>query len=252
MLILLSATPFPPELKGILFYIQVRLFQWCIYIYTYMYQGMPFAISAFPLSTWRGNQIVCYLWIYVHVISIWSYSQIGYISSALSLYFPWDFCLYTQMSALASNFYSYIPFIIAIIIVAIILKYRYLHIQICTSYYTMSFWHNIRPRGYTSETGKKFQAAYYKFRTRVPYGIWILILLMFLRVLYNALTIFNCEQLTGNGLVSVTGTHVLYNHQYYDRAGILMVTFNASKTTDTHCCLLLEVLLHCFWQFYCF
>ena len=48
-----------------------------------------------------------------------------YISSALSLYFPWDFCLYEGMTALAFHLFSYIPFIIVFIIVAIVLKYRY-------------------------------------------------------------------------------------------------------------------------------
>ena len=105
--------------------------------------------------------------------------------------------------------------------------------------------HTTRPRGYTSERGQKFQAAYYKFRTRVAYGVWTLILLMFLRVLYNALIIFNCEQLTGNGLVSSTYTHALHIIFVGHRAGILMETFNASRTTDTHCYLLLELLLHC-------
>ena len=48
-----------------------------------------------------------------------------YISSALSLYFPWDFCLYEGMTALASNFFAYIPFIVAMIIITVVLKYRY-------------------------------------------------------------------------------------------------------------------------------
>ena len=48
-----------------------------------------------------------------------------YISSALSLYYPWDFCMYEGMTALASHFFSYIPFIVAVIIVSIVLKYGY-------------------------------------------------------------------------------------------------------------------------------
>jgi len=70
---------------------------------------------------------------------------------------------------------------------------------------------------------------------------------MFLRVLYNALVIFNCEQLTGNGLVSVANSHLNNCELYYveHRAGILMETFNASRTMDMYYFLLLEVLLHC-------
>ncbi|XP_065897687.1 uncharacterized protein [Dysidea avara] len=146
VLILLSATPFPPELKGILFYIQT----------------MPYAVSAFPLSTWRGNQIMLY------------------ISSALSLYFPWDFCLYKGMSAIASSFFSYIPCSIAVIIIVLVLLYR--------------------PRGYTSARGIKFQRTYTQFRTRCSHGIWTLILLMYLRVLYISFAAFDCVDLPVNGL----------------------------------------------------
>lgn len=65
---------------------------------------------------------------------------------------------------------------------------------------------HFRPRGYTSARGIKFQRAYTKFRTRCAHGIWTLILLMYLRVMYTSLVVFDCIDLPINGLVS---TYVL-------------------------------------------
>ena len=65
-------------------------------------------------------------------------TQMLYISSALSLYFPWDFCLYEGMTALVSHFFAYFPFIITVIIIVIILKYRYgscMHTHECNRKY---------------------------------------------------------------------------------------------------------------------
>ena len=60
ILILYSATPFPPSLKGILFYIQVRpVYIHLIDVTNSGTQAMSYAATSFPLSTWRGSQLVC-------------------------------------------------------------------------------------------------------------------------------------------------------------------------------------------------
>ena len=59
-----------------------------------------------------------------------------------------------------------------------------------------------RPRGYTSPQGKKFQKVYQKFRSKHAHGIWTLILLMFLRVSYNAWSITDCLIISDDKLVS--------------------------------------------------
>ena len=42
--------------------------------------------------------------------------QLHYLSSAVSLYFPYDFCLYPGMTAVASYSLRYIPFLLATVI----------------------------------------------------------------------------------------------------------------------------------------
>ena len=53
----------------------------------------------------------CYISTYIH-----SSIQLHYISSAVSLYFPYDFCLYPGMTAVASYSLRYIPFLLAVIV----------------------------------------------------------------------------------------------------------------------------------------
>ena len=46
--------------------------------------------------------------------------QLYYVSSAVSLYFPYDFCLYPGMTALVSYSLRYIPFVLGLIISVIL------------------------------------------------------------------------------------------------------------------------------------
>ena len=46
--------------------------------------------------------------------------QLYYVSSAVSLYFPYDFCLYPGMTALVSHSLRYIPFVLGLIISVIL------------------------------------------------------------------------------------------------------------------------------------
>ena len=143
-----------------------------------------------------------------------------YISNALSLYFPWDFCLYEGMTAMASHFFAYLPLIVAIIIIIPVLKYRCWFIIVCLVVLleyliciliifiisTCIITNHVclcRPHGYTSPKGRKFQEIYSKFRLRCAHGIWTLVLLMYMKVLYNAWLITDCIKVADNGLVSV-------------------------------------------------
>ena len=69
-----------------------------------------------------------------------------------------------------------------------------------------------RPRGYTSPKGKKFQEIYSKFRSKCAHGIWTLVLLMFMRVLYNAWVTTDCITVDGDGLVS---DNIFCSFDYY-------------------------------------
>jgi len=66
-----------------------------------------------------------------------------------------------------------------------------------------------RPRGYTSARGKKFQKVYHKLRSKCAHGIWTLVLLMFLRISYNAWAINVCVNTTDDELVSDTNALLL-------------------------------------------
>ena len=63
-----------------------------------------------------------YVCMYVYCTYVYTYIciypsiQLHYISSAVSLYFPYDFCLYPGMTAVASYSLRYIPFVLMIII----------------------------------------------------------------------------------------------------------------------------------------
>ena len=52
--------------------------------------------------------------------------QLYYISSALSFYFIYDFCLYSNMSPLVSYFLRYLPLILLSITATVVLSIRYI------------------------------------------------------------------------------------------------------------------------------
>jgi hypothetical protein len=81
-----------------------------------------------------------------------------YISSALSFYFIYDFCLYSDMSPLVSYFLRYLPLFLAIA--------------------TVTFW---------SALMSKFTK-----KTVAWHGLWWIILLMYSHVLHTSMSILNC------------------------------------------------------------
>jgi len=50
--------------------------------------------------------------------------QVYYVSSSLSFYFIYDFCLYNGMSALVSYLLRYIPLCVALIVCSVVLVIR--------------------------------------------------------------------------------------------------------------------------------
>ena len=86
-----------------------------------------------------------------------------YVSSALSLYFPYDFCLYAKMSAQVSYLLRYLPLFTVI------------------------------PTGILTLIAK-----HKKLKTLLPkvwYGVWILIILMYTQVVHTSMSILNCPLL---------------------------------------------------------
>ena len=62
--------------------------------------------------------MVCISTITIHIHNVYFYSsiQLHYLSSAVGLYFPYDFCLYPGMTPVASYSLRYIPFLLVTII----------------------------------------------------------------------------------------------------------------------------------------
>ncbi|XP_065898155.1 uncharacterized protein [Dysidea avara] len=88
-----------------------------------------------------------------------------YISSAANLYFPYDFCLYPGMTALASYSFRYIPFLLTVIISVVL---------------------------YTAN--RKFKIAK---NMRLSWsGLWLLILLLYTDVVNTSVSILNCPLLS--------------------------------------------------------
>ena len=51
--------------------------------------------------------------------------QLHFISSALSFYFVYDFCLYSNMSPLVSYFIRYLPFLVAVLLFPAVFMTRF-------------------------------------------------------------------------------------------------------------------------------
>ena len=90
-------------------------------------------------------------------------SVLYYVSSALSLYFPYDFCLYKNMSAEVSYLLRYLP--LFTVIPTGILALRVKHKKLNT------------------------------FLPTVWYGVWTLIILMYTQVVHTSMSILNCPVL---------------------------------------------------------
>ena len=95
--------------------------------------------------------------------------QLYYVSSALSFYFIYDFCLYSDMSPIVSYFIRYLPLLLAIV--------------------TVSIWCLVMTKIIK--------------RTVSWHGIWWIILLMYTHLLHTSMSILNCPRIPGRD-----GSHV--------------------------------------------
>ena len=64
--------------------------------------------------TWLHDTLLCVLICICVNVNFIMLLQLHYISSAISLYFPYDFCLYPGMTALVSYSIRYIPFVLGV------------------------------------------------------------------------------------------------------------------------------------------
>ncbi len=109
-------------------------------------QILPFITDDFPI-TFQKVQSILY-----------------YFSSALALYFPYDFCLYEAMSSLVSYSFRYLPFLTAAVTVTVVVSFRRL-----------------------------------KFRPFPWHGVWMIVLLMYTHVVHTSISILNCPAVSPYG-----------------------------------------------------
>jgi hypothetical protein len=133
--LLIVMKPFPTWLYPCVFYLQM----------------LPYLTMHFPLTF---SEIQSFLY---------------YISSALSFYFIYDFCLYSSMSALVSYFIRYLPLFILVITAMVVIGIR----------------------------------RYLKKHALSWHGLWWIVLLMYTHVLHTSMSILNCPILPGKD-----GSHV--------------------------------------------
>lgn len=121
---------FPESMKGLLFYIQ-----------TAYYTTEYFPISFWNIRKYVSNTASCNT-LYLETVCF----QMLFLSSAIGLYFPWDFCLFPSMSPLVSFAPKFTPAAIATLgsTIAIItiyvtryISYKPLSYQISTDFFPM-------------------------------------------------------------------------------------------------------------------
>lgn len=91
----------------------------------------PLPHNAFPTDI-QKNSTICKPEKHHHELLCqvfhFSYHQLYYITSGLSFYFIYDFCLYSNMSPLVSYFLRFLPLLILIITATVVLSVRYINV----------------------------------------------------------------------------------------------------------------------------
>ena len=87
---------------------------------------MPYLTDGFPITFDKVHPFVSYklLQRQQEIYLNFCIHQLYYISSALSFYFIYDFCLYSNMSPLVSYFLRYLPLILLAITATAVLSIR--------------------------------------------------------------------------------------------------------------------------------
>ena len=106
------------------------------------------------------------------------------MSSGLSFYFVYDFCLYPNMSPLVSYFIRYLPLFTAIIVCPIILAIRLYIIHACPSPHL------------TAHSLSFFRWQWFKHSHHSQWhGLWWILLLMYTHTVHTSMSILNCPRL---------------------------------------------------------
>ena len=108
-----------------------------------------------------------------------------YVSSALSLYFPYDFCLYNGINTLDAYALRYIPVITALFIVPMTVVLRYVTVLLFSEVSLQNIYFRYCLTKFTSIILSTFNG----------HGIWTILLLLYTHTLYTATTVLNCPRI---------------------------------------------------------
>ena len=157
--------PLPSWVYPCAFYLQVCNFDYwrtCT-LKALILQVLPYLAEHFPATFEQIQPVVRVPMQPLYICFLYECLQPYYISSALSFYFVYDFCLYNNMSPLVSYSIRYLPLSLAMIV-------------LCAWFVLMR-----------------------RFRRKVLtwHGLWWIVLLMYNHVLHTSMSILNCPRLPG-------------------------------------------------------
>ena len=108
-----------------------------------------------------------------------------YVSSALSLYFPYDFCLYNGISTLDSYALRYIPVITSLFIVPMTVVLRYVIVLLFSEVSLQTIYFRYCLTKFSPIILSTFNG----------HGIWTILLLLYTHTVYTATTVLNCPRI---------------------------------------------------------
>ena len=114
------------------------------------------------------------------------YFQGYYISSGLNLYYIYDFCLYSSMSAVVSYTIRFLPLLVALAACPLVFVIRY---TVVLTDHSIAHSSNLCP---THPPRRIFQK---RWRSVQHYGLWWIVLLLYSHVVHSCLSVLNCPSL---------------------------------------------------------
>ena len=166
--------------------------------------------------------------------------QMLYFSSALSLYFPWDFCLYpgaTSLQMSAVQFITPVTVLVVVIVTLLIIKRRYNGHQFCLySFHNTALFPSLP---FSSPSPPFSPPLSLSNIRRMWHGILTLILLIYPSLVYNCMSLLHCPTLPDNTTSQGSMVHAdcyIMSHSVLISShspGLLMAQSNASVAGNT-------------------
>ena len=137
----------------------------------------------------------------------------------MSFYFPYDFCLYRKMSPLISYFLRFLPLIMALLVVPITYRIRYVVLEyniydsqsflnLNTNWSFPCFTQTFR---WQNKVLSKQQFDFFHFRQANKskgklkhHGVWTIVLLIYTHTVHTCMSVLNCPKIIDNNGRSIS------------------------------------------------